>query len=159
MAFNGPPNFAAITEAYEKITEGSNTLVAEIPRLNNIEPIQAGQQIQQTLAQIQQTLTQMQQALTQIQQTQQQTLDRLSTLEFRTYNIEIRAKNTRHQIHPLRDIRTGELIPNCPASSTEINRLPSAIASAILHALQIPINAAATVAQKRVAVRLALLNN
>ncbi|KAI1760498.1 hypothetical protein GGR53DRAFT_78248 [Hypoxylon sp. FL1150] len=51
---------------------------------------------------------------------------------------------------PLKDVTTGEIIPNCPTSKQQIHRLSQARADRILTALQITIPVALD--QKRVAV-------
>jgi hypothetical protein len=86
-------------------------------------------------------------------------LQRLSTLEFRANNADIRAGNSRLFIQPLIDVRTGAIIPNCPTTSEEVMELSMEEADRILLALQTPVTqgATGTFADKLEAVRLALL--
>jgi len=147
MADNNPlPNFDIIADAY-------TALAAQVPRLNNIAPIQQGQLLQQVLDQNTQILAEVQEIRAEIQDIR----TRVSSLEIRAQNTEIRARNTRSRLHPLRDVHTGNVIPDCPGTATAINRLTAASAARILQALQIPVDPAASLAKKREAVRLAFL--
>lgn len=89
----------------------------------------------------------------------EEVLRRLSALEFRANNSDIRAGNSRHLIQPLTDLRTGDIIPNCPTTIKEVMELSTEEADRILLALRTPLSRGVigTLSEKQEAVRLALL--
>jgi hypothetical protein len=166
MAQNDQPDFGNIADAF-------NTLRIEVPRLNNLVANQHGELLQQILAQTQQILTQNQQNFAQIDQRfsqidqrfaqitdqNQQVLSRLTALEIRYQNNEIRALNRVNQdrLQPLLDVQTGVIIPDCPNTVSAINNLSADVANQIVLALGIPVRPTATLEETRAAVRQALL--
>lgn len=149
-------------------------LQTQLPRIANIGPIQQAHQLQPVLnltrrvlarSQVldrrsQQILRQNRRIRTHIRQfrnTGRQALQRLSTLEFRAQNAEIRARNTTARVQPLLNIQIEAPIQICPRTAGGITSLTRARADQILQALGIAVGATASLAQRREAVRLALL--
>ena len=77
-----------------------------------------------------------------------QILARLTALENRETNRDIKTRNGHRfaidedaatPFEPLISIETGLPIPNCPQTFAAINRLPARVAAGILEALQLPV--------------------